>query len=380
MHTPITLPSMSRADQRTWEAARTVAALGELMARWLEGTLESRPGCEARCRPEDEMLPLVPTLAALCRAGYITTGSQPGIVGLGVNGGWEQHAWVDLVVTDRALLDRLVAIVTEGGMLVRVHDHRHGAPAASAEQPVVATTCDGQIHMEVGDRMRAIDMPRLWPGLHPALYEEITHGWHVSVVAPTVGAEGDGLLWPLLDRVPDTAEYEDEPEECRCGTQLGAEERYCGPACEAEAAASLAAQERFLASYQRYLDWAFPALADLATYAAGLDAEELAALAALEKESRTQQPDLWLSRRRAAGIAERRSAQVADAAGPHLHRLRRLGTAARDAGLAVLTQGLLPDPADAERLAGPWLHRKHPFPRPEHRVSWGTDTTPRNGA
>ncbi|MFI2673182.1 DUF6919 domain-containing protein [Streptomyces albidoflavus] len=170
MHTPITLPSMSRADQRTWEAARTVAALGELMARWLEGTLESRPGCEARCRPEDEMLPLVPTLAALCRAGYITTGSQPGIVGLGVNGGWEQHAWADLVVTDRALLDRLVAIVTEGGMLVRVHDHRHGAPAASAEQPVVATTCDGQIHMEVGDRMRAIDMPRLWPGLHPALY------------------------------------------------------------------------------------------------------------------------------------------------------------------------------------------------------------------
>ncbi|WP_331740045.1 hypothetical protein OH749_31210 (plasmid) [Streptomyces albidoflavus] len=237
-----TLPWMSRADRRTWRAARTVTDLGELMARWLEGDIASRPGYEARWGPEDETTPLVPTLAALCRAGYITTGSQPGLTDLGANGGWwEQHAWIDLVVTDRALLDRLVATV-DGVMLVRVHDHHRGAPAANAGPPVVATTCDGEPRMEVGARTRAIDMPRLWPGLHRDLYEEITHGWYVTVVAPTAGSGGDRLLWDLLDEVssgrerdePDWWTYEPEPGECRlCGAPILHSGPYCGPACQA---------------------------------------------------------------------------------------------------------------------------------------------------
>ncbi|MEW2153188.1 DUF6919 domain-containing protein [Streptomyces albidoflavus] len=242
MKIAFTWPWMSRADRRTWRAARTVTDLGALMARWLEGDIKSRPGYEARWGPDAETTPLVPTLAALCRAGYITTGSQPGLTNLGANAGWwEQHAWIDLVVTDRALLDRLVATV-DGVMLVRVHDHHRGAPAANAGPPVVATTCDGEPRMEVGARTRAIDMPRLWPGLHRDLYEEITHGWYVTVVAPTAGSGGDRLLWDLLDEVssgrerdePDWWTYEPEPGECRlCGAPILHSGPYCGPACQA---------------------------------------------------------------------------------------------------------------------------------------------------
>ncbi|MFF9733693.1 DUF6919 domain-containing protein [Streptomyces albidoflavus] len=235
------LPWMSRTDRRAWKSARTIDDLGELMARWLEGTIQSRPGYAARYGPEDETTALVPSLAALCRAGAITTGSQPGLTGPGVNGGWwTQRAWVDLVVTDRALLDRLVAIVTAGGMLVRVHDHHRGAER-STDDPIVATTCDGKPTMAVGSRMRGVDLALEWEGLHRSLVAQVTHGWQVSVVAPQAGSAGNWLLWDLLDEVSglrDPAEDDwgtfdvPDPGECRlCGAPIYHSGPYCGPAC-----------------------------------------------------------------------------------------------------------------------------------------------------
>ncbi len=37
-------PKMSRTDRRAWKQARTLAELGELTARWLEGDIASQPG------------------------------------------------------------------------------------------------------------------------------------------------------------------------------------------------------------------------------------------------------------------------------------------------------------------------------------------------
>ncbi|MEV7595501.1 hypothetical protein AB0O42_35080 [Streptomyces sp. NPDC089922] len=189
---------MSRTDRRLWNSARTLLDLGELMARWLEGEIASRPGYQPRFGPDDETEHLVPTLAELCRAGYVTTCSQPGAAGTGADGlWWEQRAAVELVVTDPALLHRLLDTVRAAGMLVRVNDYRRGGVQ---DEPVVVTTRDGEAHTAFGGRISSADMAIQWPGLDHGLYGEVAHGTYVSVAAPEWGLAGE-RLWVLLDEV-----------------------------------------------------------------------------------------------------------------------------------------------------------------------------------
>ncbi|MFJ4745419.1 DUF6919 domain-containing protein [Streptomyces sp. NPDC088775] len=186
---------MSRTDRRRWRSARTVADLGELMALWLEGTLPSRPGYQPCCGPDEETEHLVPVLAALCRAGYITTCSQPGLVGIGFDGRWwEQRAAVELVITAPAALHRLLDAARAAGMLVRVNDDRHGGVQ---DQHVIATTCDGEPITAFGGRIGRADMAIQWPGLDRGLYDQVAHGTYVSVVAPEYGPAGE-RLWEAL--------------------------------------------------------------------------------------------------------------------------------------------------------------------------------------
>lgn len=193
----LTLPWMSRADRRRWKSARTIADLGELMALWLEGEIASRPGYQPRFGPDEETGHLVPTLAALCRAGYVTTCSQPGFAGTGANGlWWEQRAAVELVVTDAVLFHRLVDAAHAAGMLVRINDHRHDGGVQ--EKPVVVTTCDGEPMTAFGGRISRADMAIEWPGLDSGLYDQVTHGTYVSIVAPEYGPAGE-RLWTALD-------------------------------------------------------------------------------------------------------------------------------------------------------------------------------------
>lgn len=190
------LPWMGRADRRRWKAAKTVADLGELMALWLEGEIDSRPGYQPHFGPDDETKHLVPTLAALCRAGYVTTQSQPGFAGTGADGlWWEQRAAVELVVVDDELFHRLVDAATDAGMFVRVHDYSRGR---RPEYPVAATLRDGEVVTAFGGRIGRADMAIQWPGLDRALYDQVAHGTYVSIVAPEYGTAGE-RLWVVLD-------------------------------------------------------------------------------------------------------------------------------------------------------------------------------------
>lgn len=190
------LPWMTRADRRRWKSARTVADLGELMALWLEGAIASRPGYAARYGPDEETEHLVPTLVALCRAGYITTCSQPGCAGTGVDGlWWEQRAAVELVVTDAELLHRLVDAAHAAGLTVRINDYRHGGVQ---DEPVTATTRDGEPVTAFGGRISRADMATQWPGLDHRLYNQISHGTYVSITASEFGPAGE-RLWVVLD-------------------------------------------------------------------------------------------------------------------------------------------------------------------------------------
>ncbi|WP_157881130.1 DUF6919 domain-containing protein [Streptomyces griseoruber] len=80
------LPWMSWSDRRRWRSAHTVADLGELMALWLEGELRSWPGYMPGCGPDEETTHLIPSLAALNRAGFLTIASQPGETGTATTG------------------------------------------------------------------------------------------------------------------------------------------------------------------------------------------------------------------------------------------------------------------------------------------------------
>lgn len=192
------LPWMSLRDRRRWHSARTLADLGELMARWLEGEIASRPGYQPHHGPDEETEHLVPVLAALCRTGYVTTCSQPGLAGAGHDGRrWEQRAAVELVVTGPALKHRLLEAARDAGLAVVVNDYLSGGVQDSR---VPVTTRDGERFTFFGGRIDRADMATQWPGLNRRLYEQVTHGTYVSVIAPEYGPAGERLwqaLWPL---------------------------------------------------------------------------------------------------------------------------------------------------------------------------------------
>lgn len=188
------LPWMSRAERRLWASARDGAELGGLMARWLEGDLASRPGYAARFGPDEETADLVPALAALCRAGWVTTMSQPGVAGPGADGlWWEQRAAVEGWLSRTDLLEPLMRAADRAGLLTSVTDHDYGV----WDGPITVTRRDGHDYTTVGGWMSRRDLARQWPELHRGLVRRITGGVHLAVAAPEYGADGQ-RLWGVL--------------------------------------------------------------------------------------------------------------------------------------------------------------------------------------
>jgi hypothetical protein len=68
---------MDPADARRWMSATTLAELGELTALWLEGKIGQTPANLGP--PAEETAELIPVLAAVNRAAFVTDCSQPGM-------------------------------------------------------------------------------------------------------------------------------------------------------------------------------------------------------------------------------------------------------------------------------------------------------------
>ena len=192
-------PWMSRSDRRAWQSARTLADLGHLMADWLEGGIASWPGYAPNWGPDDETTDLVPTLAALCRSGFVTTGSQPGDTGPGVDGRmYEQRAVVDGLVTDRDLYGRIVAAATAAGLLVTAHDPQTGTRG----EPIDATMADGVTVTTFGHRLNRRDLRTIWPArlIGEDAFTAVTSAVQLTIATPEYGAAGQ-RLWDVLDAV-----------------------------------------------------------------------------------------------------------------------------------------------------------------------------------
>ncbi|MFD9964834.1 DUF6919 domain-containing protein [Amycolatopsis sp. NPDC058986] len=192
--------TMKRADRRQWAAASDLRALGELTARWLEGTLASQPGYAPGYGPDDETRELIPTLAAANRAGYLTDCSQPGIpAGPGYDGAiWAQRAavsgWLDV---DR--LPELAAQATTAGLLVVSHTPKNSRfNRNGGDEWVVVTTRDGEARTGFGGRLSSRDVASRFDVCSRKAIDAVRAAGQLSIVDPAWGR--NDVLWPLLER------------------------------------------------------------------------------------------------------------------------------------------------------------------------------------
>ncbi|WP_381805563.1 DUF6919 domain-containing protein [Streptomyces niveus] len=185
---------MSRSDKGRWRAPQSVASLGEPMALWLEGKIRSWPGYAPRYGPDEETAHLVRTLAALCRAGFVTVGSQPGQAGLGADGQWwEQRAAVEGYVSDRALYQRLLELADDAELITVTNDPQ----LRFYEDPVVVTTCATQPITRFGHHLGYRDMRVQWPHISPAAFADLGNAVSLAIIAPEYGVSGE-RLWHVL--------------------------------------------------------------------------------------------------------------------------------------------------------------------------------------
>lgn len=197
----MSLPWMSLRDRHRWRSARTIADAGTLMALWLEGEIASRPGYQPRSGPDEETELLVPTLAAACRAGYVTTCSQPGWSGRGYDGEhWEQRAAVEGLVADPTLAGRLTTTARAAGLIAVTRTMDSRGPA----RPVPVTTRAGHPVTCVGVQLDHEDLRTEWAGVGPELHDAVVRATRVSIVADEYGPDGE-QLWPLLADLVDSS-------------------------------------------------------------------------------------------------------------------------------------------------------------------------------
>ncbi|MBM0233202.1 hypothetical protein JNW91_15815 [Micromonospora sp. STR1_7] len=163
----------------TWDNAKSLAELGELTARWLTGDLDETPTHGGP--PDEETGPLVPLLAAVNRAGFVTDFSQPGEI----DSGWQQRASV-CGYCDDATLDRLITAFTPTD-LVLLHERTD----SGIRLPVTLNL--GTAHTWVGGSP-GVDY---WDDqCSPATVRLLAGCWYVTLVDPIWGR--DDHLWPTL--------------------------------------------------------------------------------------------------------------------------------------------------------------------------------------
>ena len=197
---------MSRADRRAWEQARTLAELGELTVRWLEGDIASQPGYMPNCGPDPETAGLIPTLARLNRAGYVTVGSQPGMAPTeGYDGRlWSQRAAVSGFADDATGARILTAVERTGQLVLIAHNtppKRRWWPRRrpSMGMAVTAAGHGHRVHTHFGARMSLGDVEGCFGGLGRDGFAAVRDAHQVTVIDPVWGR--DEYLWHVLDAV-----------------------------------------------------------------------------------------------------------------------------------------------------------------------------------
>jgi hypothetical protein len=180
---------MSPENAARWRSARTLADLGELTALFLEGEITETPSHGGP--PDPETGPLIPVLAAVNRAGFVTHQSQPGIP-LDEDGS-AQRANVSGFADDDAFT-RLMAAAAGSDLIItaaRAGDDDWG--------PLITITLDmgEEFTWDGGATSRSILQDNYSETCHPDAIQALTGAWQVTLIDPQWGR--NDLLWPVLE-------------------------------------------------------------------------------------------------------------------------------------------------------------------------------------
>jgi len=188
---------MNRADRQAWNWCRTLADLGEMTARWLEGDTASQPDYAPGCGPDPETAPLIAVLAAANRAGYLTASSQPGCRETSGGTSWTQCAAVSGFATE-ADATRLAELATACGLAVMARQAPRWRSRRRDQIPV--TIRDGLDFTWFGVVRSRWSLRDGWTGYgecHPDAVAAVCGAWQVAIIDPEWGRE-DSPVWGVL--------------------------------------------------------------------------------------------------------------------------------------------------------------------------------------
>jgi hypothetical protein len=190
---------MTSEDRQLWWSVRTLQDVGDLTALWLEGKIKSQPGYEPGYGPDPETQPLIGTLAAVNRAGYVTMGSQPGDSGIGYDAAyWTQRAAVS-GLADEAMYGRLKAAAQAADLTFLAHK---AGWRTTGKDAIVVTERWDRAYTRFGTRLSRRHLRDSWVGYGMCprpVTDAMCEAWQVTIV--DMRWDRNDRLWPALDEV-----------------------------------------------------------------------------------------------------------------------------------------------------------------------------------
>lgn len=178
------------ADREVWRQASTIAAAGELTARWLEGNSQYQPGVFS-AGFDDETGAIAGELARLNRNGLFTKESQPGVRA----GDLAQRAYVTAFCSPETAM-ALLALSTRTSLVTVAH-----APGESSSASIPVTVQDGDVVTVLGSSEEPVaeDQLRDWAEeSNETLALVLADAWYVELFDPVWG-RNDVLLPAALE-------------------------------------------------------------------------------------------------------------------------------------------------------------------------------------
>lgn len=175
-------------DRGAWRQATTLAAAGELTARWLEGQSEFQPATFTATY-DDETAPIAVELAALNRNGLFTKESQPGLRTADL----AQRQYVTGFCSAESASE-LLALSTQSELVTVAH-----APGESSNAAIPVTLDGGEVVTVLGSSENPVTEEQIqdWAGeTNDALALLLADSWYVEILDPVWGR--DDVLLPAV--------------------------------------------------------------------------------------------------------------------------------------------------------------------------------------
>jgi hypothetical protein len=177
------------ADREVWRQATSLAAAGELTARWLDGESQYQPGTFAATFDE-ETRAIAAELAEINRNGLFTKESQPGVR---QKAGHAQRQYVTGFCS-APIAHRLLELSSRTELIAVAH-----SPGDMSRSAIPVTVHDSEMTTVLGSSESPIESAQIrdWAEeTNDTLALLLSESWYVELLDPVWGR--DGLLLPAI--------------------------------------------------------------------------------------------------------------------------------------------------------------------------------------